>query len=157
MEELNKTIADLHKKRFTNEVAAITTNMVALPVPDPALEKRLSQLNIIVADLDKKSVNNVNNKSALDTHLDQLNKHVFKKQWHYLSDYHKRVKLVEYLTATVEDIKVRNRLIDEVTGHLKNGELGKKACVVYDHELEKVTAFPALKRNKETNMFEIKV
>lgn len=149
MDDLTKTINELYKQRFLNEISVLKTD--TLINTDPIKLKRLKDLEIIYAEYCK------NEKSGLDKHLDEINKHVYKKQWHYLSDFHKHVKLVEYLTKHIENNTLREKIIADVKVHLSNGHLNKKINVTYDSVNQLVTAFPSLTINKEEGTYAIKI
>lgn len=103
-------------------------------------------------------------KMNLDEYTKDMDIMVFKKPWAKLREFHKIMKIKEFIdgltfgkkTATKDIVKNKAYLKEEICSGLKNKKFGKNKCeVFYDQEKMAITSISCLDINKKIGLYEI--
>lgn len=93
---------------------------------------------------------------TLQEDLNEINKIVFKKSWNRLPEYHKIIKMEEYIEKLIIDKKLRDQVITELTTLIDNKKLTGK-YVDYDSNECVIKSILALKYDSEKKEYKIKI
>lgn len=138
--EINEIAKSLKRYRFQNELIYYQSQN------DNKFIDKINNLNRIINELEDKSndiilQNNENNaRNKIRNVFSEADKIVYKKPWNKLPEFHKNVKIKEFVSNYYKNDEVEKMLLDAVG---KN-EL-KKDHVVYDQNLCKIVDIPILK------------
>lgn len=103
-------------------------------------------------------------KMNMDEYGKDLNIMVYKKSWTKLREFHKIMKIKEYIDGLTFGKKCKQKDIDknkkylkqEICAGLKTKKFGKnKAVVDYDQDKMVITSITCLEYNKKTGLYEI--
>lgn len=126
-------------ERYKNEISYIETTTDSLPFQDKEL--RIKQLKQCLEDTGKEQ-------PELNKLFDMATKNAYKKKWSYLTEYHKNVKLNEFITAqfdkylldhkdeTVVLEKFKAKILKHVESLVSDKKVNTKNHVIYDSENE---------------------
>lgn len=121
---------------------------------DNKYSDKINQLIKIIDNLeDSQCTEDISRNKILNV-FDEINKMTYMKPWKKLPDFHKNVKIKEYLDEKYKDNKNdRNTIEGLLTVAIENKELNKDEYVTYDISLCKITDIPVLKKNE--NLFKL--
>ena len=88
-------------------------------------------------------------KSKIQNAFDEIDKMVYKKQWKKFPNFHKNIKIKEYLLEFYETKDERDCIENILLNAVENKELNRDEYVIYDQDICKITAIPILKQNSE--------
>ncbi len=146
--EIEACRREMLKKRFQNEI-----NWLSSQTTDDTMDvARLASLRLIcesIPELDTK-------KKSMNQHYSDMESMMYKRQWRYLSPFHKIVKLKEYAKKTYTDPKLRDRLTMLLSQYVHNKKLMTNKCVTYSPEKEEIESIPALQYNEENDKYFVK-
>ncbi|XWV24909.1 hypothetical protein QJ856_gp0872 [Tupanvirus deep ocean] len=103
-------------------------------------------------------------KMNMDEYAKDMDIFVFKRPWNKLREFHKIMKIKEFIDsleygkkAKQKDIKKNKEYLkEEICGGLRNKRFGKnKSEVVYDQENMVILSISSLDYNKKTGLYEI--
>ena len=97
---------------------------------------KINKLNQIITNLE------TSNKKTVHDVCDQINKLVYKKPWNKLPNFHKNVKINEYIVEHYKDNKDLEKLLSDA---VNDKLLNSNKYVVYDQLLCKIIEIPVLK------------
>lgn len=118
---------------------------------DKKYSEKINSLIKVIASLDGTQEVKDNSKSKIQNAFNEIDKMVYKKPWRKLPNFHKNIKIKEYLFEQYKDKKkgeleyMEKMLLDAV----ENKKLNKDEYVIYDQNLCKITAIPILKGDLE--------
>lgn len=145
--ELDDLVKSFNLYRFQNELNFYKSQ-------NDSSQKYSSQINLLTS-----IINNLNNtkevkdnsKSKIQNMFNEIDQMVYKKEWKKLPNFHKNIKIKEYLLEQYNDIKkdelkyIENMLADAV----ENKKLNNDEYVNYNQNLSKITNISILKKNAE--------
>ena len=126
-------------ERYKNEISYIETTTDSLPFQDK--ESRIKQLKQLLEDANKEQ-------PELNKLFDMATKNVYKKKWSHLAEYHKNVKLNEYVTAMFDKYlldhkdeavvldKFKAKILKHIESLISDKKINTKNHVVYDSDNE---------------------
>lgn len=87
------------------------------------------------------------NKNKIQDAFEQIDKMVYMKPWNKLPDFHKKIKLKEFINENYKSdyTKLETLLFDAIEQNLIN----KNIFVIYDNISCKITSIPVLKKNDD--------
>jgi hypothetical protein len=133
--DLDQIVKGLRLYHFTQELESSKQQL-----DNPRIEK----LETILSNLTHK------NHSVKDEFFHKMDTIVYRNNWRKLPDFHKTVKLKEFIKENYEDYQdVLEKLL------LKNPDLNSEKSVEYDSTLMKITNILILKFNEETKVFSL--
>lgn len=103
-------------------------------------------------------------KMNLDEYGKDMDMYVFKRQWNKLREYHKIMKIREYIDGLEYGKKAKEKHIaknnkylkDEICAGLRTKKFGKnKSEIVYDKEQMCIRSISSVYYNKKTGLYEI--
>jgi hypothetical protein len=84
-------------------------------------------------------------KSKIQSTFNEIDKMVYMKLWRKLPDFHKNVKIREYLDSNFKDKEGREVVENLLTSAIQNKELNRDEYVQYDQSQCKIFDIPVLK------------
>ena len=102
------------------------------------------QLNQIIKQHDKVPVNNKKPDSDNSSMFDEAIKMVYMKPWNRLPNFHKKVKLTEYVNELYAEHKDHKKILNLLVNALEDNNLGTIKHVVYDNKNSKIINIPVL-------------
>lgn len=124
---------------------------------DYDIDERKQTLEKLVNGKIETPSSETNKTTAKDDLFKEIDKLTYKKQWNKLFPFHKIVKIKEYVSDHVEDQKLQEEIIEEMTKYANEGRINTKKYVVYDPNSEKILSFPCLIVDNNKNTFQIKI
>jgi len=92
-----------------------------------------------------------------ETMIKEMSQYVYRKQWNKLHEFHKIVKIKEYVKEHVKDPQMQNEITEKLVEHISNGMINTKKYVVYDPNAEKILNLPCLVVDGDKKTYQIKV
>lgn len=87
----------------------------------------------------------------------EMSQYVYRKQWNKLHEFHKIVKIKEYVKEHVKEQKMQAEITEKLVAHISNGMINTKKYVVYDPNTEKILTLPCLTVDEDKKTYQIKV
>lgn len=110
---------------------------------------RINSLTNIIINLENISKEKNNSKNKIRNAFDEIDKLVYKKPWKKIPNFHKDIKIKEYLLERFKDDNDQIEHIEKIIiDAIGNSEI-KKDFIVYDQNLCKITDITVLKQNIE--------
>lgn len=100
------------------------------------VERKKSIQNILQHYSNSKEENNV--KDKIDKMFEQIDKQIFTQKWSKLSDFHKEIKIKEYIEEKYINHKNKNKLLELLLDYLKNKKLKTDKIINYDSKISKI-------------------
>ena len=124
------------------------------------VDKRIQMLELIVSKYDD-SIKITDSKykeknKTLNDELDDISNLIFKKAWNRLPNYHKIIKINEYITGLIKDKKIMKEVINKLTELVNSKKLNSLKHVNYDSTKCTIISISVLKYDPKTNEYEIK-
>ena len=103
-------------------------------------------------------------KMVLDEYCKDLDIMTFKRPWAKLKEFHKIMKIKEYIAQLPFKKKIKNKLIeenrnyliDEISGGLRNKKFGKnKSEITYNLETMQIDGISCIGYNKKKGIYEV--
>lgn len=110
--------------------------------------------DLTVQDYTSHVVSSEDNKKQL---IDEMEKHIYKKQWNKLTPFHKIVKIKEYMNEHYKDLSMCADITEELVNYIDDGKINTKKFVVYNPNEEKILKLPCLVINSKKNSYHIKI
>lgn len=87
----------------------------------------------------------------------EMSQYVFRKNWNKLHEFHKIVKIKEFIKDHVNDEQMQNEICNKLIEHIKKGMINTNKYVVYDPNSEKILTLPCLIMDEGKKTYQIKV
>lgn len=153
---------DFSKKRYEliiekwNEELSYLRNLEGVDkIGEEDLNERIEKIELhlenIVAQRDKKEVDY---KKDL---FEEIDKTIYKKQWHLLPIFHKAVKIKEYISKEYGEGELQNKIIYDLIKLIEDGKMNTKSSVVYIVKEQRIDSIPVLEIDLEKNEYKINV
>lgn len=142
--EIHTIRRKLFKKKFENELNDLNNS----PTKGTDDIDRIEDIKQIIESIDIKNKDDDNDKLAFNE-IDRL---LYKKPWRYLKPFHRIIKIKEYIKENLSENlsdELQKDILNESIRLLNENKLKTTKSIVYDHEQEKVTKFPALTLTKD--------
>lgn len=97
-----------------------------------------------------------NIKEKREKMFEQIDKEVFKQKWTKLSDFHKEIKIKEYVEEKYNSHKNKNLLLNLLIETLKEGKLKTEKFIKYDSKNSKIAEINNLLEEEDSFKFENK-
>lgn len=94
-------------------------------------------------------------KKSLSDDLTEVNNLIYKKAWNRLPNFHKSIKMKEYVQALIKDIKLQKRIINSLTKLINENKLVSPSVVTYDSVNCTIRSIAIIVPNNETGIYEI--
>jgi len=117
---------------------------------DKKYSDKIDSLTKIIAGLDGIQDVKEDSKNKIQNVFNEIDKMVYKKPWKKLPNFHKNIKIKEYVSDNFKDKKNDSDIIEKILlDAVENKELNKDEYVAYDQNLCKITSIPILKQNDD--------
>lgn len=141
---------NLKKKRFENELNYLTNETKNNQTTEETTN-RIGSLTKIIELIEKENMNANPNKGK-DKYFEEIDKYIYKKPWNRLNNYHKIVKIKEFIKTEYPEI-IQDKLLKEISQYAEDGKLNTKKHVEYDPKTESIKKIYAIKFNKLDNSY----
>ena len=143
--ELDDIAKSLKLYRFKSE-------LIESMETDSKNDTKNTQLKKTINELEGKMT--IKNKTKIQDVFGDIDKQVYAKPWKKLPDFHKIVKIKEYVTEKYKDekkLQVETLLLEAI----EKKELNNDLYVTYDQSIQKITDIPVMKLDTETNTYKL--
>lgn len=161
--QLEQIRSNNFKQKIENEIKYLKENgklNIFSNYQDTNMEERLEWLNIILDNINKddKIVKpDVDVKQKRKDMFSEIDKYTYKKQWNKLTNFHKLVKIKEFITENYEANNFRDEILAKLTLRIDDNTFNTKKYVIYDPNAEKILSIPALTVDITKKIFDIKI
>lgn len=139
--ELDELVKSLKLYHFKNELN------FNLSQNNDKNQDNINLLTKIINNLEK--IELVDNKNKIQETFNEIDKMVYKRPWKKIPNFHKTVKIKEYLNENYKDKKIYDTIEKILLDAIDNKNYNKFELITYDQVLCKITAIPMLKQNSE--------
>ncbi len=158
------------KEKFVNELESLKCDLEAVEEDSNSdenssvegedhtnwLRERIKNLEDIIAMVDKGEENsNKLKKNKLEVDFDEINNYVYRKTWNRLPNFHKVVKIKEYIKELVNDEKTQNEIVKLLSKYVEEKKINTKKFVDYDSKDCKIVELKFFNYNEEDGTYEI--
>jgi len=143
--------------RYQNEIDCMKQNKQEDADRIKILSERVTKVQKQIKDAEQNSSTkqSVDEKKSNEL-FDGLRNCIYKKPWARLPEFHKIVKVKEYvLSLKIQDKKQKQQLYDNLVKGIKEKKLTKKNNVVYDSDKGIITQINCVKFNEDKKIYEI--
>ena len=141
---------DLNLIRFENEL-----KFYADQDPEPLSEERIQTMHKIIESF-KKEREEYNKKTGKEKYFEEIDKYLYKKPWNRLSNFHKTIKMKEFIQSDYP-VAWQDRLMTDLTQLIEEGKMGSKKQVDYDPLTESIKNIFVIKKNSKDDSFSIHI
>lgn len=141
--ELDELARSLKLYRFRNELNFYKSQN------DEKNLIRIEKLTKIINSLESTQL--VQNKDKIQHAFDDGYKFVYMKPWRRLQDFHKVVKIKEFVEERYKDEKNKGIIEKMLLEAIEKKQLNKDNYVKYDQNISKIIDIPALKQDNDGN------
>lgn len=106
-------------------------------------DTNLDRINILLNIINELEGNKI--KDKIHNFFDNIDKLVYKKPWKRLPEFHKIIKIKEYLDEKYKTNDKRNIIEELLINTIKTKDTTKGNYIIYDENICKITDIPGLK------------
>lgn len=138
--ELDDLAKSFKLYRFNGELNYYTSQN------DNINNEKIEALTKVIAVLDGKQ-DTKNEKNKTIEALNEMSNMVYKKTWRRIPNFHKNIKIKEYLSERFKDINY-SYIENMISSAIENNEFNNEENVIYDQKICKIIDIPALKQDQ---------
>lgn len=140
---VDKLVISFMKIRFLNEKSDMTTNCDNEDVNNQLDNNRLENIDNIIHKLNE--ADDILEKSQKNEYFNEIEKMVYSNKWNNLKQFHKLVKIKEYLDTINMLVTEKDKIFKILEQLLTDKKLKHDKHIVYNSNNQRVTSISILK------------